>query len=46
MQEQNNKNRIKPPPVVTGHDDRAEERKEKEAYRRSEAPDGISGNWS
>ena len=46
MQKQRDKEKTPRPPVPTGHDDRAEKRKEQEAYRRSEAPDGISGNWS
>ena len=38
----------KAPPVPTGHDDRAEERSEKKCVfdRESDAPDGVSGNWS
>lgn len=36
------------PPVVTGHDDRAKENSEKKRVfdRESDAPDGVSGNWS
>ena len=38
-----------PPPVTTGHDDRAKERVNHSFRDRrggSDAPDGVSGNWS
>lgn len=37
-----------PPPVLTGHDERAERRSDdrREWERESDAPDGVSGNWS
>ena len=43
-----NKNKFKQPPVVTGHDTRAKEREENGDTRKrtSDAPDGVSGNWS
>ena len=43
-----NKKERKAPPVPTGHDDRAEERSGKKSGfdRESDAPDGVSGNWS
>ncbi len=42
------KEKRKEPPVVTGHDDRAkEDRGKKRVFEReSDAPDGVSGNWS
>ena len=37
-----------PPPVLTGYDERAERRSadRREWERESDAPDGVSGNWS
>ena len=38
-----------PPPVTTGHDDRAKEHVNHSFRDRrggSDAPDGVSGNWS
>lgn len=37
-----------PAPVITGHDERAErESPSRRAWEReSDAPDGVSGNWS
>lgn len=37
-----------PAPVLTGHDERAEKRSsDKRTFDRdSDAPDGVSGNWS
>ena len=40
---------VAPPPVATGHDDRAKERVNHSFRDRrggSDAPDGVSGNWS
>lgn len=36
------------PPVITGHDERAEKRSadRRMLERESDAPDGVSGNWS
>lgn len=36
------------PAVLTGHDERAERRSgdRREFERESDAPDGVSGNWS
>ncbi len=36
------------PPVITGHDERAERRSaDRRLWERdSDAPDGVSGNWS
>lgn len=36
------------PPVITGHDARAERRSgdRHEWERETDAPDGVSGNWS
>lgn len=38
----------KNPPVLTGHDERAEKRSaDRRTFDRdSDAPDGVSGNWS
>ena len=38
----------KAPPVITGHDERAERRSaDRRTFDRdSDAPDGVSGNWS
>lgn len=38
----------KQPPVSTGHDERSRRREEEGcAFRReSDAPDGVTGNWS
>ena len=38
----------KAPPVLTGHDERAERRSKDRRLidRESDAPDGVSGNWS
>lgn len=35
-------------PVLTGHDERAQRRSSdrREFERESDAPDGVSGNWS
>ena len=35
-------------PVITGHDERAERQSpdRREWERESDAPDGVSGNWS
>ena len=43
-----NKKEQKAPPVITGHDERAEKRSEDRRMfeRESDAPDGVSGNWS
>ena len=37
-----------PAPVLTGHDERAEKRSADRRIfeRESDAPDGVSGNWS
>ncbi len=37
-----------PAPVLTGHDERAEKRSgdRRSLERESDAPDGVSGNWS
>ena len=37
-----------PVPVLTGHDERAEKRSpdRRSLARESDAPDGVSGNWS
>ncbi len=42
------KDKREPAPVITGHDDRAEKRSadRREFERKSDAPDGVSGNWS
>jgi len=43
------KKKEKRPPVVTaGHDKRAEDREGREEFfnNQSDAPDGVSGNWS
>lgn len=42
------KEKRQPPPVLTGHDERAERRSadRREWERESDAPDGVSGNWS
>lgn len=43
-----NKKKEKPAPVITGHDERAQRRASdrREFERQSDAPDGVSGNWS
>ena len=42
------KDKREPAPVLTGHDERAEKRSEDRRLweRDSDAPDGVSGNWS
>lgn len=43
-----NKKEKKQPPVLTGHDERAEKREGRDGSfeRSSDAPDGVTGNWS
>lgn len=43
-----NKNDRKPAPVVTGYDERCRKRSKKSSpyERETDAPDGVSGNWS
>ena len=45
---QDKKKDRKPAPVITGHDERAERRSaDRRSFDRdSDAPDGVSGNWS
>lgn len=42
------KEKKQPAPVLTGHDERAERRSadRREFERESDAPDGVTGNWS
>lgn len=42
------KKHLEPAPVLTGHDERAEKREGRDGSweRDSDAPDGVSGNWS
>lgn len=42
------KEKKQPAPVLTGHDERAERRSSdrREFERESDAPDGVTGNWS
>ncbi len=42
------KGKRQPAPVLTGHDERAEKREGRDGSweRESDAPDGVSGNWS
>lgn len=42
------KQKREPAPVLTGHDERAEKRSaDRRSFERdSDAPDGVSGNWS
>lgn len=42
------KQKREPAPVLTGHDERAEKRSDdrRSFERQSDAPDGVSGNWS
>lgn len=44
MGKKSKKKNDKPAPVLTGHDERAERRSGDR--RESDAPDGVSGNWS
>ena len=45
---QKKQKREQPAPVLTGHDERAEKREGRDGSweRDSDAPDGVSGNWS
>lgn len=43
-----NRKKEKQAPVLTGHDERAERREGRDGSweRESDAPDGVTGNWS
>lgn len=42
------KEKREPAPVITGHDERAERREGRDGSweQPSDAPDGVTGNWS
>ena len=48
MSKKKNSRKNEPAPVLTGHDERAEKQSpdRREWERESDAPDGVSGNWS